>query len=270
MELKASLAGARYVAGGTDLLVRMKNRLLEPAALISLRAIAELSGIDQQGTTTRIGAATPLADIAESPQIEQPFPVLAQAARSMASAQIRNLATIGGNLCNASPCADTAGPLIVLGARALIVSPSGKREVTVEQLFTGPSQTQLGSDEILTAILLDPLPPGARALFMKKSRVRMDLSLVNLAALLVMEETTCRQARLCTGAVAPIPLRLTQVESLIEGQKLTPQLIETAAEQAAQSVAPITDIRASEEYRRQIVRIYLSRALNTLATARAA
>ncbi len=269
-QLKRSLADARYVSGGTDLLVQIKNGVAQPEALISLRQVDELRGIETAGETTWIGAATPVAEVIDHSLVRKRHPVLAEALGLLGSEQIRSVATIGGNLSNASPCADSAPPLLVYGARLRLVGPDGEREVAMAELFVGPGQTCLGPHELLAAIGLGPPPIGSRGLFMKKRRVRMDLAQVNLAVLLVLapDGTTCRSARIAAGAVAPVPLRLREVESLLAEKKLDARAIDEAAELAAQCISPISDIRASADYRRAIVRAYLRRALSALRQGR--
>lgn len=267
-QLKQSVAGARYVAGGTDLMVRIKNarRAERPPALISLRGVEELGGIDTDGDgeTARIGALTPIADLLRSQLLCERYPALVAAAAKLGSPQIRNAATIGGNLCNASPCADTAPPLLVYEARVRLESESGTRELALEELFLGPGETPLGPDEVLTRILLDPPHPTARALFYKKGRVRMDLAQASVAVLLVLDKDRCIKARIAAGSVAPTPVRLKPVEELLEGNELSEALLAEAQQLAARTVAPISDLRSTEEYRRQIVGVYVKRAARQL------
>lgn len=256
---------ARYIAGGTDLMVKIKKRLVKPAALISLRSIPQLAGIEI-GKTIRIGAATTVTDLIEHPQLSALFPVLIQAANRLGSPQIRNVATIGGNLCNCSPCADTALPLLVLDARATMISPQGSREIPLAEFFKGPGESCLLPGEILADIILDKPAPGTKAVFMKKDRVRMDLSIASLALLLEMENDnrTCKKARAAAGSAAPTPLRLTRVEQLFESAEISEAIIAEAQQLAASSVSPITDIRAAESYRRRIISVYLGRAVREL------
>jgi len=270
LRLKRADPDARFVAGGTDLLLRLADGRLRAGALISLRAIGELSGLALEGAALRIGALTCLTDVLEDPLVGRRYPVLVQAVRRMACEQIRNSATIGGNLCNASPCADTAPPLLVLGARARMRGPGGRREVALEDFFVGPGETCLQADELLEAILVDPPAAGARAAFHKLGRVRVDVSLATVAVLVELDGARCRRARVAAGAVAPLPLRLIPVEDLLEGELLTPELLARAQELAAGSVAPITDVRASEEHRRHVVGVFVRRALEGLCAEESA
>ncbi|MBW1933558.1 MAG: xanthine dehydrogenase family protein subunit M [Deltaproteobacteria bacterium] len=262
-QLKREWPNAFFIAGGTDLMVQIKNMELSPPALISLRSIAELKGIET-GQTTRIGALTTISDISQHPELAQKFPLLQEAARNLGSFQIRNVATIGGNLCNCSPSADMALPLLVLEAKLKLQRPQGTRLISVEELFKGPGKTCLYPDEILTDILLNHPRQNAKSIFLKKGRVKMDLALASLAVLLETEEEKCLKARLAAGSVAPVPLRLKEVEAMLEGKVLTEDLIEEAQELAMKVITPISDVRASRQYRRQILAVLVRRTLEKL------
>jgi CO/xanthine dehydrogenase FAD-binding subunit len=267
LRLKAETPDARFIAGGTDVMVQLRHRALRPRALISLRALEELRGI-KVGERAQIGALTPIRDVTRHPGLRERYPVLVQGASRLGSPQIRNVATIGGNLCNASPCADTATPLLVLEARLRLRGPRGSREVPLDQFFLGPGQSCLAEDELLVEILLDPPTTGSRSTFQKKGRVRMDLALASLAILLQLEGDTCSRARVAAGSVAPRPLRLREVESHLEGKTLSASVIAAAQEIAMRTISPITDVRSTAEYRRQIVGVYLKRALEVLTGQR--
>jgi len=226
LELKASLPNSRFVAGGTDLLVRIKNGVERPAALVSLRAIPELSAIEV-GDETRIGALTPFEAILDHALLSVRYAALVQAARTVGGVQIRNAATLGGNLCNASPAADSAPALLVHEARLQIASRSGPYEIPLDEYFSGPGKTRLGCDEIVTAILLPAPSESTHSIFLKQGRVRMDVALVNMAVLLETDPDggICSTARIAAGAVAPVPLRLTAVERLLEGKPIDTELL---------------------------------------------
>lgn len=268
--LKAKTAHARYVAGGTDLLARMRSGLEAPAtALISLRSLPELAAITANGATS-IGAMATLTDVSEHPAVGEGYPVLVQAVRRIGSVQIRNAATLGGNLASAAPCADSAPALLVLEARVRIAGRDGHRDLPLAELFTGPRETCLGPEEVLTAILLDPPRPGARGVFLKKTRVHVDLALVSVAVLIELDadRETCSRVRIAAGSVAPTPVRLPEVESLLAEEKITPEVVARAQELAREGIAPISDVRASADYRRHMTGVLLSRALSTLADRR--
>jgi carbon-monoxide dehydrogenase medium subunit len=260
LRLKKEKKGAVYIAGGTDVMVQIKDRELRPSAMISLRNIPDLVHIEVNGGA-RIGALTTIADIIRHPTLGQAFPVLVEAARGIGSVQIRNVATIGGNLCNCSPCADMALPLLVLEAKVRLRRSETTREVSIEDFFQGPGESCLLADEIMTDILLDRSDENAVAVFMKKGRVQMDLAVVSVAALLDMEGDLCRKVRIAAGSVAPFPLRLLAVEEILEGQVLSEKMIREAQKLSKNSVSPITDIRSTEDYRRQVVGVFVKRSL---------
>jgi len=253
-----------YISGGTDLMVRIKKNELRPQALISLRSIPALSGIEN-GKRIRIGAMTSISDLIKNPWMHEKYPVLIQAAHAMGNVQIRNVATIGGNLCNSSPAADMAPPLLVLEAKVKLQSDKKSRELPLDNFFLGPGETLLSSGEILSDILLDPTQPNTRALFLKKGRTRMDLALASVAALIRTEGSQCLKARVAVGSVAPAPMRLTEVEALLEGEELSHELLDEARELAYRCVSPISDVRCSADYRRHLVGILVKRALKTLS-----
>jgi carbon-monoxide dehydrogenase medium subunit len=263
LHLKKSIVDAKFISGGTDLMVQIKNRELQPLALISLRSIPELATIGiNRGA--RIGALATISDIVQHPKICHNYPVLAEAAKSLGSVQIRNVATVGGNLCNCSPCADMALPLLVLEAKVRLQSATARRDIPLNEFFKGHGQSWLTSNEILTDILLDPPHQQAKAIFLKKGRVKMDLSIASLALLLVIEEGRCLKARIAAGSVAPMPLRLFKVENLLEGAIISKNLVSKAQQLAMEIVSPITDVRATEEYRRHIVGVYMKRGLEKI------
>jgi len=250
---------ARYIAGGTDLLVAQE----QPETLVSLRSIDGLAGIDF-GAPTAIGALTPVADLLDDAEIAASYPSITQACHVFASMQIRNAATVGGNLCNASPAADLAPPFLIHGARVGVHGAAGPREVALEDFLLGPGRTALGDNEVMTHVLLDVPAPGTRSQFSRKTRVRMDIALASVAVLLEFDDGVCSKARVAAGAVAPTPLRLTAVEQLLEGQRITSKLMHKAAELGQQSISPVDDIRTSADYRRRIIGVYIRRALEEL------
>jgi len=262
-ELKEKIPDALFIAGGTDILVGIKNGELYPPSLISLRSIPELNSIKINGGAY-IGALTTISDLIHHPALYDIYPVLVEAAKRLGSVQIRNVATIGGNLCNCSPCADMALPLLVLDAKVRLQTAKKSREIPIDEFFKGPGETNLTPNEILTGIILESPRKSAKAIFLKKGRVKMDLATASLAALLEMEGEKCLKARLAAGSAAPVPLRLFKVEAQLEGATITDKLVAEAQQLAAESVSPITDIRATKEYRRQIVSVLVKRALKNI------
>jgi len=262
--LQAECPGARFIAGGTDLMVRIRSRELRPQALISLRAIPGLSGVTD-GDPVEVGALTTISELIENRLLADRFPVLLQAARRLGGVQIRNAATIGGNLCNCSPCADTATPLLVLGARVRLQSAEGSREIPIEEFFVGPGRTCSPPGELLTAVLLPVQTGDVRAMFRKKGRVQMDLAIASTSVLLEMDGAVCKRARIAAGSCAEVPLRLGGAEAILEGKEHTPALAGEAAAEAARAVSPISDVRASADYRRRMISVYVQRSIAELS-----
>jgi carbon-monoxide dehydrogenase medium subunit len=258
------IPGARYVAGGTDLLVQMRNGPPGPPALISLRSLQELRGIESS-SRIRIGAAVPLSDVQVHPVVIERFAALVDSIASLGSPQIRNVATMGGNLCNASPAADTAPPLLVYGASVELRDAQGTREVTLEEFLLGPGQTALRPGEILSAILVDQPGDGTRSVFLRKGRVKMDLPIASVAALGERAGPTHTRVRLAAGAVAPVPLRLNRSEMIVQQTELDAEIRTRAMETARNEISPITDLRATEDYRRHLTGVLVGRALEHLA-----
>lgn len=258
--------GARYVAGGTDLICRIKQKVVQPDALISLRRIKGLRGIHHNGETT-LGSMTILREIERDAHMARDHRCLAQAISVLATPQIRNMATLGGNLCNAAPSADSAPPLLVLEATLSLEGPGGRRDVPIEEFFTGPGQTNLRGSEVLTLIRIPSQGARTGSAFGKVGRLSEDIAIVNAAALLVMEGQTCRKCRLAVGAVAPVPLRLKRAEQLLEGRRIEEDILEQVSKVVREEVKPISDVRASEEYRRAISGVLVKRAILDAARA---
>jgi carbon-monoxide dehydrogenase medium subunit len=269
LSLKEDVAESRFIAGGTDLLVRIDDGQERPGALISLRSLPELAGIETNGVI-RLGPMMTLTDILEHRDLCERYPILQQAVRAVGSVQIRNAATLGGNLCNASPCADGAQALLALDATLRVRGAGGERDVPIDQFFVGYRETCLRPDEVLTTVLIDPPPPGGAGIFLKKCRLERDLALASVAVFVDMDGSTCRRARVAAGSVAPTPLRLKEVESLLQGQRLSPELLSRAQELARQSIAPVSDVRASADYRREITGVLIRRALQAMLDRRPA
>jgi carbon-monoxide dehydrogenase medium subunit len=239
--------------------------------LISLRSIRDLGGIEMDDPCRigsddpcRIGSGVTVAEIAGHAGLVETFPALTHAARSLGSRQIRNVATIGGNVCKASPAADLACPLLVYGSWVEMRGPSSTREVAVDEFFRGPGETLLEEDEIVTAVILDRPPEEAWSLFLRRGRTAVDCATVNLAAYAEVDGDRVEGVRLAVGAVAPTPLRLREVEALVEGKELGEELLAEAAKAAMEAVSPITDIRSTAEYRRHLVGVFVRRALRGL------
>lgn len=261
--LLESQPDARLVAGGTDVFVRLREGRYHPPALVSLRRVESLRRIEP-GREWTIGAGVTVAELLEHEELSATFPVVAEAGRRLGSVQIRSAATVGGNLCNASPCADLAPPLLVLEARARLASAAGEREVPLAEFFLGPRRSALRPGELLTALVVEVPPVGARATFLKQGRVRMDIALASVAVRLDLEGRRCAAARVAAGSLAPTPTRLPEVESLLEGTELGEDALARAREAAEREVRPITDVRASADYRRHLAGALVARAVRAL------
>ncbi len=255
---------ARVFAGGTDLLVSMKKREVLPEHLINLKGIAKLKGIHDGKEGVKIGALVTLGEIEHSKMIQDKFCVLWDAVQVMASRQIRNLGTIGGNLCSAAPSADTAPPLIVLNASVEIVSRNGKRKVSVEKFFKGPGESVLKPGEILTQIMIpNPLKKSTGAYLKLMRRAAMDLAQVGVAACLSFDsgKKTCTGARIALGAVGSTPIRALKAEKILLNREPNETVGEEAGKAAAQEANPRSSMRASKEYRSEMIEVLTKRAV---------
>lgn len=253
---------AKVLAGGTDLLVKMKVRLIEPKVIVSIKKIPSLRYIVEESDFIRIGTLTTLRDIERSPVIRSYIPALQDSARVMGSIQVRNMATIGGNLCNASPAADTAPSLLVHNAKVKLVSKRGFRLVDLEEFFQGPGKTVMEPDELLMEVIVEKRGRGMSA-FKKVSRVAIDISIASSAVYLVVENTTIREVRVALGSVAPKPIRARKTEGHVVGLRVgSKELMETLV-LLDEEISPITDVRSTAEYRKYIVKVLAWDAVNT-------
>jgi aerobic carbon-monoxide dehydrogenase medium subunit len=254
---------AKFVSGGTDLLMLLKRGEAVPECLISLGQIHDLDFIKYDEIKgLRLGALTTLVNVANSSLIQSKFSILAQAAGMLGTPAIRNQATLGGNLCNAAPSADTAPPLLVLGAMAKTVGMEGEKVIPLEGFFVGPGQTILGQDHLLTEIQIpDKLPHSGGAYLKQKRRQGADLAVVGVAALVVMEGEVLKDVKIALGAVAPTPIRAKKAEEILKGKKLDQRLLEKSGQAASAEACPIDDIRGSADYRRELVAVLTKRAI---------
>jgi CO/xanthine dehydrogenase FAD-binding subunit len=256
---------AKILAGGTDLLVSMKKREVLPEHLINLKGIQELKHIRyDKKRGLEIGGLVTLREIERSTIVKEKYGALWDAANVMAAPQIRSLATIGGNLCSAVPSADTAPPLVALGATVTLAGKNGERTLLVEDFFAGPEASVLNPVEILSRVFI-PIPPensgGAYLKLMRRNA--MDLALVGVAACLKLDggKRVCQEARIALGAVAPTPMRALRAEEVLLNKEPDEQLAMEAGKIAAQEARPISDVRASKEYRTEMLRVLTKRAV---------
>ena len=252
------------LAGGTDLFLGMERRQTRPEAIVDLKRIPGVDGIEPSDRGLRIGALALMETLSASPLIRDGYPALGEAARVVGSTQTRNRATIGGNLANASPAADTATPLMALGAAVEATGADGTRELPIDELFRGPGKTALRDGELLTAILIPPAPALSGSAFQRCVRTAMDIAVVNCAAFVRLDENgIVVDARIALGAVGPTPLRAASAESCLKGHGFSARTAEEAAECAAADARPIDDVRAGADYRREMVRVLTRRAIES-------
>jgi aerobic carbon-monoxide dehydrogenase medium subunit len=261
---------AKLVAGGTDLLPQLKNHLLKPAVVVDLSGVAPLRQLTQEGGGLRIGAAVTARELERDRRLQSSaYRGLAESGALIGSVQVRHLATVGGNICNAAPSADMIPPLLALDAAAVIAGPGGERTVPLSDFITGVRKTVLGQDELLVALLVaDPGAQSGGAYLRHTPRRELDIAVVGVGSQVTLANGVCRKARIALAAVAPTPVHATAAERALEGQALTAQKIEEAAALAVEAARPISDQRGSAEFRRHLVRILTRRTLTT-ALARA-
>lgn len=257
---------AKIIAGGTDLMVRLKQETASPDYLIAIESLQELNYIRYDEDGLRIGALTKFHDIANSSIVRDKFPILHQAVSVLGTPLIRRQATIGGNLCNASPCADTGPPLLVLGARVKICAAGEEKSIPVEDLFIGPGQTCLDQNEMLTEIHIPPQNEGSKGIYLKMTRSHgADLAIVSVAASVLMDGDIAEEAKIALGSVALTPIRARNAEKLLSGNRLDTQLLDKSAQSAAMEAKPIDDVRSSSDHRKKIIKALVGRAIKQAA-----
>jgi len=256
---------ARPLAGGTDLIVNMKKKLIRPDHVVSLAKIEDLKGIVRENGLLKIGACVTVGELAASEAVSGALDGLAEGAKVLGSPLIRNLATVAGNVVTARPAADLPPPLMAYGASVVLAKTSGQRTVGLDDFFRGPGQTVMEPDEILTTILVQ-IPQGHRVGSYIKLGVRqtLEISLVNVAAVISLDgpDGVVSESRIVLGSVGPIPVRAVSAEKILDGQMPSETLFERAGEAAAADAQPIDDFRGSAEYRRDMVSVLTKRALN--------
>jgi CO/xanthine dehydrogenase FAD-binding subunit len=256
---------ARLMAGGTDVLVDLKTGRYSTSHVVSLNRIAALRGLTTTNGSLRIGALTTPNQLWASTVIWERFPAIVDAVRDMAVPQIRNMATVGGNIAGAVPSGDTPPILIVLNASVILWSRSGEREVPLEDFFLGPRQTVRKDDEILTEIRVPYPPPRFGAAYSPFAlREANGCAVAAVAASLQLDEKNIiRNARICAGAVAPVPKLAKKAGAVLVGKAADAAAFRQAAEEAQEISQPISDIRSSADYRRELIGILTRRALET-------
>ena len=258
---------AKLLAGGTDLLPQMKNGLLKPACVVDLSGVERVRALQADARGLRVGAAVSARVLERDATTQATCTSLAESGALVGSVQVRNLATLGGNLCNAAPSADMAPPLLALEAEAVIAGPKGERRVPIADFFTGVRRTVLAADEILIELVVPAPGPRSGGQYLRHTpRRELDIAVVGVASQLTLSNGVCSKARIALAAVAPVPLRARAAEQALEGKPVTAEAIERAAELAVGVAKPISDQRGSADYRRHLVRVLTRRTLRTALT----
>lgn len=245
---------ARVLAGGTDLLVKMKTIDLKTDYLINIKNIPELNFIDTSDGL-KIGAAVSLSHIERIGKVKEGYPALYEGIKSMAAIAVRNMGTIAGNICNASPAADTVPSLIAYGAEIKLVSKRGERTILVEDFIIEVGKTVIEDDEIITQVNIPEMNKNSGSAFSKKGRVKADIAKINLAVYLEREGSICKDCKIVLGSVAVKAIRAKEAEGLLKGQTVSTSLMDKTAKKASEEIKPIDDIRSSVEYRTEIARV---------------
>jgi carbon-monoxide dehydrogenase medium subunit len=253
---------AIVLAGGSDILHRLKIGHIHPEHLVSLKHIGQLREVrHEDGVGVIIGAAVTPDEIYRSRLLQERYLSLPMTAHEMGNPQVRNRGTIGGNICNASPLADLPPILIALNASVTVIGTAGERFFALEDFITGPGRTQIGDDEILTEITIPDQPTTGSTYIKFGMRKSGALAMVGVAVSVHVENNTLIDARVAMGAVAPVPMRAKNAEEILIGQTVSDDLLIQAADAAAAECTPITDVRGSAEYRREMIRVLTRRAL---------
>ncbi len=256
LELLDRLGGeAKVLAGGTDLIVKMKMRALEPKYIINLKKIPNLSYIISDSESIRIGALTTWSELERSDIVKNELPALYDAVKSMGSLQIRNMATLGGNLCNASPAADSAPPLLVYDAKVKLLSKQGVRVIPLTEFFLGPGITTLKNNEILTEVVIDKRNISIGSAFVKISRVATDLAIASAAVMIKLKNGVLEDVKIALGSVAPTPVRAKSLESALLGRSVGVEDIKRYLNLLDKDIKPIDDVRSTAWYRREVSKV---------------
>jgi len=253
---------AKILAGGTDLLVQMRDRSLTPKCIVDITNIPELNYVKQDRDILKIGALATIRAVELSPIVKDKYVNLYEATHQMATTQIRNMGTVVGNICRASPAADTAPPLLALKSSVEIIGSSGTRIIPLEEFFLGPGQTALEPHEMVLAIHVPELPTGNGTAFLRVTRVAADLAKINVSSVVIIKNGICQDARIALGGIAPTPIRARKAEALLRDSRLNEELIKKAAGIAANETKPITDIRSTKEYRKELSEVLVRRTIN--------
>jgi len=277
---------SKLVAGGTDVMVIIKKGNLSPEVIVSLRGITELDHLLCENGALRIGAMVTHRAVEKSEQIRKEYSALSDAVDVLGTVQVRNVATIAGNICTAAPSGDTAPPLLVLGARVKLLSPEGQRTIPLEEFFKGPGETVVKDGEILTELVVPkPLPHTGSAYWKHKRRGALDLPMLGVSVLLSLnkdriscgelirarspvssifhalekDDLVCNEVRIALGVAGPTPMRAFKAESLLRGRKISDGLLDEVAETASEEARPRDSIRGEAWYRKEMVKVFVKR-----------
>ena len=243
---------AKVIAGGTDLLVQMKKEVISPRCLIDIRKIPEMSLITADRGWLRIGSATKWREVLAYCRGDERYAALYDAVYLLGKVQVRNMGTIGGNLCTASPAADSAPPLLVFDSRVKLLSVDGERVVRLEEFFTGVNETVMAPNEIMMEIQIPPVEAGWGSAFTKTGRVGADISKISCAVAVARKEDRCVSCRIALGAVASVPILVRKASRFLEDRVVDPPRVEKMGQRVAKEIQPITDIRSTDGYRRAL------------------
>ncbi len=252
---------AKVLAGGQSLLTLLKLNMISPSYLIDIKFIPELNYMDfDEKEGLKMGALTTHRTVEKSPLLKEKFPVLPETELVVASVQTRNWGTIGGTLVHADPIGDIAPPLIVLDSRAKLISADGERTVPLAEFFVDFFMTVVEENELLYEIQIPALPARTGVAYQKFSTIEAGIKIVGAAAMVSLDDGLCKDAKIALSAVAPIPMRALEAEEILKGKPLDDKLIEQAAQAAAAEADPVTDMHATDEYRRELVKVLVKRA----------
>ncbi len=253
---------SKIIAGGQSLLILMRQGLVAPEYLIDIKGISSLDYISfDENDGLRIGSLTPHRAVEQSPVIRKRFGLLSEMESKVASVQTRNWGTIGGNLCHSDPAGDPVPVLIALNAKLKLSSPRGERTISVEDFSTDYFETVLEPDEILAEIQVPDLPPHTGSAYIKFTKREGDMAIVGTTVSITLgsKNGTCKDVRIVLGAVAPVPMRAREAERVLAGKEINDELLEKAANVASEEASPVSDIHASEEYRKELVKVLVKR-----------
>lgn len=265
IDLMATNGTVRALAGGTDLIDQLKTNRRNADLVVDLKRVPELQRMESDGEGLHIGAARCCSDIHHDPTVNRLYGGLADSTGLVGSVQIQNRAAVGGNVCNAAPSGDTTPNLLAHEAVAVITGPAGTRKVELTDFFVGPGQTVLQQGEFLQELVLPPPPEHSASAYLRFiPRNEMDIAVAGVASFLHVDPATKKvlKARIALASVAPTPVRARAAEAVLEGNVITADLIKSAGAAAVESATPITDVRGSAEYRRELVNVLTVRTLN--------